>query len=136
TPLVAICVATRRRPDGLSDLLKSLASQSERRFIVIVVEHDSESRVAERCHELADQLQLEIRYFLQSTGGIPQVRNRALDAVPEQIPWIAFIDDDEVAVEHWLSSLLEQAEKSNADIVLGPVVARYDESVAHWLRAG
>lgn len=135
-PLVAVCIATRRRPEGLRQLLRSLAAQSFKQFMVIVVEHDTVSRVDALCQSMSEEHGLRIHHYLQDSGGIPHVRNRAVDAVPPGISWIAFVDDDEEAVVDWLSSLLAQAQASQADIVLGPVLARYDDGVPQWLRAG
>ena len=41
--------------------------------------------------------------------------------------FLAFIDDDETASENWLVGLIETAETTEADAVLGPVQAVYDK---------
>lgn len=135
-PRVAVCVATRRRPDGLAKLLESLASQTFRDFMVVVVENDATASCESLCCSLAKRLDLDIRYQLQSTGGIPHVRNRAVSAVPAGVEWIAFVDDDEVAEPDWLANLLTQAEASGVDVVTGPVIPIYHDSIPQWLREG
>jgi succinoglycan biosynthesis protein ExoM len=133
---VAICLATHRRPDGLRNVLASLAAQHYREFLIIVVEHDNEPRSQAICEMIAETHALDIRYYLQDSGGLPHVRNRALAAVPTDVDWVAFIDDDETADPRWLFSLVSQADASEADVVLGPVLPVYHDSIETWLRKG
>jgi glycosyltransferase involved in cell wall biosynthesis len=62
------------------------------------------------------------RYVYCPRPGIPIARNTALEAALRAgADYIAFIDDDEVAPRHWLGSLLQALEASDADAVQGGV---------------
>ena len=50
--------------------------------------------------------------------------------------FLAFIDDDETASESWLVRLIETAEATEADVVLGPVQAVYDKNAPRWMARG
>lgn len=61
-------------------------------------------------------------YVHSPRPGIPMARNAAIEAaLRADAQYIAFLDDDEVAPEHWLMSLLEAVEASGADAVQGGV---------------
>jgi hypothetical protein len=56
--------------------------------------------------------------------GIPMARNAALEAALRAgATYIAFLDDDEVAPQHWLGSLVQALEDTGADAVQGGVRA-------------
>jgi succinoglycan biosynthesis protein ExoM len=65
---------------------------------------------------------VEIRYVRQVNSGVGSARNRAVSEA--RAPWVAFIDDDEIATEEWLWGLLDVARRTGADCVGGPCVAR------------
>lgn len=50
--------------------------------------------------------------------------------------YLAFIDDDETAPPHWLAALLEKADETGAETVLGPVTAVYRDNAPGWMKRG
>ena len=61
-------------------------------------------------------------YVHCSRPGIPVARNAALEAALGMgADYIAFIDDDEVAPETWVNTLLQTLQASNADAIQGGV---------------
>ena len=60
-----------------------------------------------------------------SNGAFAAARSLYPDA-----PWIAMIDDDEVADPGWLRTLLAAQERSGADLVGGPVHPRFERTDA------
>jgi glycosyltransferase involved in cell wall biosynthesis len=66
-----------------------------------------------------------IRYVHEPRTGISVARNRGIEAADS--PFVAFIDDDEIADPNWAISLLAAQQKFNADVVLGPVLAILEE---------
>ncbi len=137
---VGVCVATFRRPAGLKRTLESLSrlELDEGRgwdVTVYVVENDlsrSSQHVVDECREL---LPWPVRYGVEGDRGYSHVRNHLVGmAVAEGMNYIAFIDDDEVAGNRWLDQLLEQAVRTDAHAVLGPVLSQFEEPVPGWLR--
>ncbi|RFC65757.1 MULTISPECIES: glycosyltransferase family 2 protein [Mesorhizobium] len=133
---IDICICTFRRP-GLAATLKSVAAQRLPRGVsirVIVSDNDDLPSAKALVEECAGWLDLPIQYLHSPARNISIARNACLDAVSGD--YFAFIDDDETATGNWLSALVAKARQSGADVVLGPVRARYDEHAPDWLKAG
>jgi glycosyltransferase involved in cell wall biosynthesis len=125
-----ICIATFQRPAGLARLLAAISE-----LIVpdvLVVDNDPEGSA----QAVVDQAQgLRVRHVLESTRGIPQVRNRAVvESAPS--PWIAFIDDDEWPEPNWWQRLVEVQIETDGDIVIGPSEPVFEQEPAAWIREG
>ncbi len=130
---VSICIATYRRPEGLSRLLDSLdrlkipvGIQVE----VIVVDNDREESAASVVQSRSGSLG-PICYCVEPRQNIALARNRALSEASGE--WVLFIDDDEVADENWISEYLKLVEREPCDGAFGPVLIRLDEVVTPWL---
>ncbi|MGE0736605.1 MAG: glycosyltransferase family 2 protein [Alphaproteobacteria bacterium] len=128
---VSVCIATYRRPDGLSRLLRSLELQRGNLpdFEIVIVDNDATGSAAKVCAEFADRLRL--RYLVEASRGIAAARNRAVAASAGR--FLAFIDDDEEADPNWLTSLRRVMELHNADGVFGPVVVRLAQDSPAWI---
>jgi len=96
---VSICIATYRRPEGLSRLLDSLERlklPTGVRVEIIVVDNDYNASAASIVLSRSSSLE-PIHYCVEPRRNIALARNRAL--VEASGEWILFIDDDEVVVE-------------------------------------
>nr|WP_313777434.1 glycosyltransferase [Mycobacterium sp.] len=124
-----IAIATYKRPEGLRNLLTSLAEQDyEGEVSVLVVDNDA-------AHSAEDVVgAYGVRYLCEPTAGIPFARNAALRARAPEVEAIAFIDDDEQADRGWLSSLIATAQSTRADIVAGPVIPVLPDKAPWWSR--
>jgi len=71
------------------------------------------------------------KYFYLGAGNIAAGRNAALERCGS--PFLAFIDDDEVANKSWLPSLLSVMETYRADVVFGPSLPLYLGNPNHWI---
>jgi succinoglycan biosynthesis protein ExoM len=130
---VSICIATYRRPEGLSRLLDSLDRLKLSIGIqveVIVVDNDCEESAASVAQSRSGSLG-SIRYCVEPRQNIALARNRALSQASGE--WILFIDDDEVADENWVSEYLKLAEREPFDGAFGPVLVQLEEVVTPWL---
>jgi len=127
-PLVSVCMAHFNRPHLLEQALASLEAQDYSRFEVIVVDDGStlpealafldaqEPRFAERGWRIVRQ---QNRY-------LGAVRNRAvLEASGE---YVLFMDDDNYAKPHEISTLVHAARNSSADIL----TCLQDQFVGQW----
>ena len=63
-------------------------------------------------------------------------RNKAVACTGENVDFIAFIDDDEVPEPNWLDELLHTQKSYNSDVVSGPVLPYFKESVPAWMIEG
>ncbi len=137
---VCICVATYRRPKGLSRLLESLGQlqfeNSPPAVEVIVVDNAASDEAERICADARRNVRWPIRYVREPRRGIPYARNRALDAVPPETDFVAFIDDDETAEPNWLEQLLRVQKAHDADIVAGAVVPCFVRPPPAWSRQG
>lgn len=119
---VVVCICTRRRQDGLKELLESmdqLIVPPGVHFRIIVVENDTESFSEPLIKDLASKGKLEISYFLEPNQGIVNARNRSV-AEAGNCDFCCFTDDDEVVTPNWLTELFKCQNEFDADGVAGP----------------
>ena len=131
---IDIAVCTFRR-EALSETLASLARLTVPQGVqlrVIVADNDVEPSA--RARVAAARLPMDIAYVHCPAGNISIARNACLDHADAD--FIAFVDDDETVEPQWLDRLLAEAEKSGADVVLGPVRAVYAADAPDWMRRG
>src|SRR5882672_1811375 len=133
---LAICIGTFRRPRLLGELLESLSQLTFRKvqrpqIEIIVVDNDPSESAREICQR--PNKQLSIKYLVESRRGISHVRNTAFQE-GLSADYIAFIDDDETASEHWLDELLWTCAEFRADVVAGPVRPIFEKNIAKWVK--
>ena len=124
---VTVAVITYQRPLGLQRLLKTLSQQKQSAAIpfelhVLIVDNDGKASARGIVEEAARDLDLSIEYVVEATQGIPFARNKALDAVGDDVDLVAFVDDDEWVGEDWLTEMLRAYYDMKADCVWGPVI--------------
>ncbi|MGV2903882.1 glycosyltransferase [Microbacterium sp. AGC62] len=131
---VTIGIPTYRRPELLEALLLALPPRIAEcaalgvEIDVLVVDNDGTGSA----REVAERADLPMRYVVEPTPGIAAARNRILGECDGR-DLVAFIDDDEIPREHWLSSLLTVWRDHNADAVMGRVISVFEEDVDPWL---
>lgn len=131
---IDICICTFRRPH-VAETLKSIAVQAipaSWRLRVIVADNDEVQSARKMVETAARQYGIPLAYVHAPARNISRARNACLDAATA--PFIAFIDDDELASPGWLSALMKEMENSGADAVLGPVRAIYRPECPAWIR--
>ncbi|WP_181800775.1 glycosyltransferase family 2 protein, partial [Microbacterium sp. H6] len=133
---VTIGVPTYRRPELLRALLRTLPERIAEcadlgvTVDVLVVDNDPSGSA----REVAAGASVPVRYVVEPEPGIVAARNRLLDECADR-DLLAFIDDDEVPRERWLSALIEVWREHGADAVMGRVISVFDEDVDPWLLA-
>lgn len=133
---VTIGVPTYQRPELLAALLRALPARIEEcrglglEIDVLVVDNDPTGSA----RRTAADAELPVRYVVESTAGIAAARNRILDECA-QSDLVAFIDDDEIPRENWLSALVGVWREHEADAVMGRVISVFDDDVDPWLLA-
>jgi len=114
-PDVSVCVATYRRPESLARLLASLARlklATEPTLEILIVDNDPQRSGAATARSLGEFPHL-VRWLEEPRRNIAHARNRAVDEASGR--WLAFIDDDEVADEHWLAAHWQRAAEAECD---------------------
>lgn len=116
--------------------LESIASQELRGAIsirVVVADNDTTDLARAAIQKHAEALGLVLRYVHAPARNISIARNACLDAARSD--WIAFIDDDEVALPNWIARMLDH--RGSNHIVFGVSQALYDaKSTPKWMVDG
>ena len=123
---VSIVIATYNRPAQLAQTLWSCLGQSNRLGqaieIVVIDNHPSgNGRVV--AEQMDASSPYPIRYLADPVRNMSALRNRGFAEARGR--WVAIIDDDEVADHDWLDELIGAAQAKDADIVVGPRLARF-----------
>ena len=121
---VSIIVPTFRRADGLATALASLIGQTANglKIEIIVADNDPKGSAKDFVQTFAKTSTHKIHYLHVPQPGVSNARNAALKAA--QGRYLAFLDDDQEAGEHWLETLLEISLKYKATLSFVPTHAR------------
>ena len=133
-PLVSVCIATYRRPDGLRNLLESIGLQdvpSNLELEVLVVDNDPPSAES-TVQAFHDACPFPVHYLSQTEPNISLTRNVAVDKAAGDLIW--FIDDDEVADPTCLRELFSAMHNFEADVVFGPVIPVFETPAPEWMK--
>ncbi len=131
TPDVSVVIPTFRRPDFVERAVKSVLLQKGFKALVeiVVLDNDPEASARETVESLAASTRWPIEYGHEPEPGVANARNAALRLAKAKL--IVFLDDDEIAAEGWLKSLLDVQEETNADAVFGPVKGKVAANTPH-----
>ena len=103
-PLVSVIIPTFNRMRQVEAALRSVLTQTYRKFEVIVVDDGSTDGTGEALQEIIsadDDGEKRIRYFFQSNQGQSAARNKGTEEARGE--WVAFLDSDDI----WLPEKLE-----------------------------
>lgn len=131
---VDVCVCTFRRP-AVAGLLASLAKQNlpqSLRVRVIVADNDDTPSASLIVAEAFRANGIDGVYLHAPARNISIARNACLQAADAAL--VAFIDDDEIARPDWLTGLVAELDRTNADVVFGKVNAAYAADAPGWMR--
>jgi succinoglycan biosynthesis protein ExoM len=137
TDHISICICTFHRNQMLARLLRSLKLQETGGLFevsVVVVDNDNDGLARETVERLRVELDLEIEYDIEPEQTIPAARNRALGLARGN--YVAIIDDDEFAPQHWLITLYRTIQIYDVDGGLGPVFPFFSKMPPRWLIKG
>lgn len=131
TPDVSVVIPTFCRPDMVKRAVNSVLLQKGFKALVeiIVLDNDPKASARDTVATLAAATQWPIVYGHEPEPGVANARNTALRLA--QAKYIVFLDDDEIAAEGWLASLLMVQSQTGADLVFGPVKGQIEGNVPH-----
>ncbi len=128
--IIAICVATYKRPSLLKNCLSAiqlLNLPDNYKIIIIVVDNDINETARCIVEDTSKNSIIPVTYYVESERGIATARNRLLqEALKHGAELIGFIDDDEFPHANWLKSHLTAIHKYDVDIVAGPVIPTHE----------
>jgi succinoglycan biosynthesis protein ExoM len=136
-PHICVCVCTYKRREYLKRLLSELALQDTDglfTYSIVIADNDRERSAEAVVAEFAATSSVPVTYCVEPCQGIPMARNKAVANASGD--FIAFIDDDEFPVRHWLQDLFRTVQAYSVDAVLGPIEPRFDTTPAKWLIEG
>lgn len=142
--MIRICIGiiTCKRVKSLSRLLNSMKKLGqfqvpETDIFVVVVDNDEKASSREIVIEIAKNFPCAVQWVREQRRGIPFARNRVVAcAFDAKADFLAFIDDDEQPEPQWLDELLRVQRQFDADVVLGPVLPRFEQKPPSWVIRG
>lgn len=140
-PIVAIAVCTYRRPEQLARTLDGISRQTFSTgqpplLHVVVIDNEGDDRVQAVVRAFAARSGIAVTSAVERRRGISQARNSALDLVPADADFVAFIDDDETPAPGWLQALLATQARTGAAVVCGPVLPEFTAEPSGWVVDG
>lgn len=132
---VVTSALTRRRPEMLGALIDSWGAMEvpeNTRVSFLIVEND-DAPLSRETVEGYGVLKngCKLSYVHEPELGIPFGRNRAAkEAIAENADLLAFVDDDEIVAQNWLTELIAAYRNSGAVLIGGPLrVKKTDRSL-------
>jgi succinoglycan biosynthesis protein ExoM len=133
---VCIAICTFQRPE-IVKTLESVAGQilpSDITCKIIVADNDENYNAKDYIEKISVSLGLDLTYVHAPFRNISIARNACLKNSTSD--WFLTIDDDQILNENWISEMVATALNMDADVVLGPVKALYNESTPDWIKQG
>ena len=130
---VTVVLPTHRRPDSLRRAVAGLARQKDPGvpWDVVIVDNDATPSAASSALVASDQLPVESRVVVEPVLGASNARNRGIAEARGSI--VAFIDDDVVPDDDWLTRLIEPVLAGRCDAVGGQVALDPTVPVPGWI---
>lgn len=120
SPAVSIVIPTFQRPGPAVEAARSaLAQAADVAFEVVVVDNDPVGSALGPLRALAGPRLVVVH---EPRAGVANARNAGVRA--SRGAFIAFLDDDEIAPDAWLSELMRVQRACAAEVVFGPVRTR------------
>lgn len=120
---VVIGVCTARRPHLLRHCLEAIARQivpREAELHLVVVDNEPAPNNRRLVQRFSAGCPFPVHYVHQPARGISTARNAALDVCRTlRARWIAFTDDDCWVSPGWVASLIDAANRYQADVIYG-----------------
>jgi len=132
--VISIVVCTYNRGDLIKGCLDSLKNQTAdpSTFEVLVIDNNSTD---ETCQIIGNYLSLpNFRLFREDSQGLSHARNRGIRE--SQGTYIAYLDDDARADEHYIENLLVLLDKfsDSIDCYGGPILPFYTSPKPDWFK--
>jgi glycosyltransferase involved in cell wall biosynthesis len=131
---LSVVLCTYNRCAGLAETLTSLAGQRvrpETAWEVLVVDNNSSDRTAEVCRDFRDSFPAPLRYVFEARQGLSHARNRGIAEAAGHC--VAFAEDDELADQGWVQSLIDAFREHGCDAVAGRIELEWRSARPAWV---
>ncbi|WP_421726735.1 glycosyltransferase family 2 protein [Bauldia sp.] len=122
---IVVAVATCRRPRMLGQLLESFSTLRVPDGVAVtflVIDNAPDAPVEALVETWRPGQPHPVRYVLEREPGIPFARNRGLEEADALgADYLAFIDDDEMVDQDWLTAFVAHLNQQPSHLVGGPV---------------
>lgn len=125
---LSIAICTYDRPDGLAATLRSCLGQTNALGLaieIVVIDNHPSGSARAVVEGLAKDAAWPLRYVTELTRNMSTLRNRGFAECRGRL--VAMIDDDEVASPDWLDQLVGALRAADADIAVGPRLAKFQD---------
>ena len=126
---LSIIVAVYERQDELTELLSSLAKQTNSNFEIIIVDDGSKNKLDTVCAKFQDQL--DIKYYYKTNSGPGKSRNYGMAKANGN--YFIFLDSDTIIPSTYIQSVYDELNLNFVDAFGGPDDA--DESFNAYQKA-
>ena len=123
-PLVSIVIPVYNMEAFVKKCVESIAAQSYSNWEIILVNDGSKDHSAAICRDIAEK-HPHITLINQENSGVSIARNTGMQSAAGK--YLLFLDADDLLPEYALAVLVEAAEQSNSDMVIGKIYA--DEKI-------
>lgn len=122
--LVSIVVPVYNAGSSIKKSIDSILTSTYHNIEILIVDDGSEKETADLCDALV-KLDDRIKVIHQENRGVSAARNNGLKLAKGD--YITFVDADDLIEENALYSLVEVAERENADVTIGGYRECYDD---------
>lgn len=114
---VSIVVPVYNVERCIEKCIKSVISQTSKRFELVLVDDGSKDRSIEIAENILKNTDLKYKLLKQKNQGASAARNNGIKH--SEGKYIAFLDSDDYWEKDFIEEMLKRAEETNADIIFG-----------------
>lgn len=104
---------------------------------LVLVDNDEEKSALATFEQYHKQFPYSMHYFVEPEKGIASARNRIVEeSIGLGAHYLAFMDDDEIAMADWIFQLYQGLVKYEADVVTGSSERTIPNDAPEWIKKG
>ena len=133
SPSLSVIVCTYNRKDLLRKCLDSLVAQNSDavNFETIVVDNNSTDDTEKVVTQYAGRIR-DLKYVFEKDQGLSHARNRGCSEASSE--YLAYLDNDAIAPEDYVSNVMKVIERHSPDIMGGPIYPYYVSRKPGWFK--
>ena len=131
---ISAVICTYNRYDVLDKAIKSLEAQTldVSDFEILIIDNSPDFNISQKVKEAYSDIE-NLKYIIEKTPGLSNARNVATELADSE--FVAFLDDDAIAIPQWLEKILEAIEEfgDDVDVVGGRIDPIWEVPRPKWL---
>lgn len=124
--LISIIVPIYNKERHLNNCLESISKQDYENMEIILINDGSK----DRCHDIIKEWigkESRIKYYFQTNQGVALTRNKGISLAKGK--YVFFVDADDTIERNAISKLVNEATKTNADIVVSNFIEKKENKI-------